>query len=538
MEKFIDILRAPDVVYGATEESSFRWEEEKVPCPVHYEYVIKDGFAQIIVKPSGAPIKYLKLRWRGDLSFVDKVYGDQWERSGMGAVLEWRSVNGNRVLPWFCYLKGEDTTACYGVKTGANCFAFWMIDTHGVTLFLNLLNGAEGVRLQAPLIACEVLQKEGKLGQDSYTVAAEFSKVICDSPVLPKEPIFGVNNWYWAYGKISRESVLEETDYLLEMTGKTKHRPYMIIDDGWQKNRTYGNNAYIGGEWTPNERFGDMSSLMREIHKKGAKTGLWFRPLLTKEEVPQEAVLCEGSGGKILDPSHPYTLEKVMHDVETIKSWGVDLIKHDFSTVDITGYAPLTSEEHAATFVCAERSFFDKTRTTATIIKDLYQAIQTAAGDIDVIGCNAIGHLLAGIHSTYRVGNDTSGRNFEITKRQGVNSVMRLPLNNAFYNVDPDCAAFTDMVDAGVNLDYLELCALTGMTTLASVTPHILKDEELARIRQIFQLADKNEGNYVIKNYDKNSIPDTFVCLMSGEVKTYDWDRIYDGARVVLAWME
>ena len=535
MKTFIDIMRAPDVAYGATQASNFRWEEEKLPCPVRFEYQIQNGFARVIVYPSDSPVKYLKLRWRGDFSFVDKVYGDQWERAGTNAVLEWRSVNGSRVLPWFCYLIGDNKTACYGVKTGANCFAFWQVDTHGITLFLNLTNGWNGVQLEKPLLACEVVQTEGEIGQDCYDVATQFSKKLCDSPILPKEPIFGVNNWYWAYGNISKEVVLQETDYLLRMTGKTKHRPYMIIDDGWQKNRTYGDNAYIGGEWTPNERFGDMRALVDKIHEKGAKVGLWFRPLLTREDVPQDAVLCEESGGKILDPSHPYTIEKVMEDVQRIKSWGVDLIKHDFTTIDITGIQPLTSEQNSAHFIDGKRNFYDKTRTLATIIKDLYYAIQTSAGEIDVIGCNTIGHLTAGIHSVYRVGNDTSGQNFEWTKRHGVNSIMRLPQNNAFYNVDPDCAAFTDMVNAEINLDYLELCAITGMTTLASVTPHILNEHELNRIRKIFQLADKNQGDYVIKNYDKNSIPDTYINT-SGKIKKYDWDKIYDGSRTVLMW--
>ena len=39
----------------------------------------------------------------------------------------------------------------------------------------------------------------------------------------------------------------------------------------------------------------------------------------------------------------------------------------------------------------------------------------------------------------------------------------------------------------------------------------------------------------IIKNYDKNSIPDTYIAP-SGTIKKYDWDKIYDGARMVLMW--
>ena len=535
--EFISILRTPDNNFGATELSHFRFEELATKCSdVKYEYIIGEKSAKVIVYPSGSPVKFLKLRFRGDLSFVDKVYGDTWERSGTNCNLEWRSVMGSRMMPWFCYLKGNNRIMCYGVKTGADCFASWFVDVHGVTLFLNLTNGKGGTDLKEPLVACEVTQLEGKECEDAYTVARRFSAMLCDNPILPKEPIFGVNNWYWAYGKISFESVMEETDYLMKMCDGTKHRPYMIIDDGWQFNRTYGEGAYIGGPWLPNERFGDMSKTADAIHKKGAKAGIWFRPLLTLGDIPDEAKLEKFSaGGVLLDPSHPFVLEKASKDAATLKSWGFDLIKHDFSTMDFFGAAPLTAENSNGELYKRNKSPFDKTKTNATIIKNLYKAIQNGVGDADVIACNAVGHLCAGIHTTYRTGNDTSGRSFEWTRR-AINTVMRLPLNDTCYRADPDCAAFTERVDASLNLDFLEMCAITGMTTLASVTPGILNDEQMKRINAIYKLADKDDARYGILNYDKTATPNVFVIDNGKNIREFDWESAYDGTRVVLDW--
>lgn len=311
----------------------------------------------------------------------------------------------------------------------------------------------------------------------------------------------------------------------------------MIIDDGWQLNRTYGTGAYIGGPWIPNERFTDMSKLANAIHKKGAKAGLWFRPLLTLGDVPEEAKLERCSdGGVILDPSHPYVLERAQNDSQTIRSWGFDLIKHDFSTIDFFRAAPLTAEDSNFGLYERNKQPFDKTKTNATIIKNLYKAIQRGAGEADVIACNAIGHLSAGIHSVYRTGNDTSGRSFEWTRRFGVNTVMRLPLNDALYRADPDCAAFTERVDISLNLDFLEMCAITGMTTLASVTPGILSDNEMERINSIFKLADRNESRYGILNYDKTATPNSFISDSGESSRNFDWERAYDGSRVVLDW--
>ena len=113
---------------------------------------------------------------------------------------------------------------------------------------------------------------------------------------------------------------------------------------------------------------------------------------------------------------------------------------------------------------------------------------------------------------------------------------MRLPQNETFFNVDPDCAAFTEKVDPNLNLDFLEVCAITGMTTLASVTPGILTDEQISRINKIFKMADQNNLRYTIKNFDKNSNPDTFVG--ENDEKQYDWYKGYDGVRIIHTWID
>ena len=166
----------------------------------------------------------------------------------------------------------------------------------------------------------------------------------------------------------------------------------------------------------------------------------------------------------------------------------------------------------------------------------VYSAVAEGAGNADVIGCNTVGHLTAGIHSIYRVGGDTSGRSFEWSRKNGVNSMMRLPLNDAFYRVDPDCAAFTERVDADLNLDFLEMCAITGVTTLASVTPDILTRDQMKRINEIYRIADKDDARYGIADYEYNANPEVFTDDISGKSVEFDWERAYRGARHNLDW--
>lgn len=537
---FTSILRQPDCVTGATQDTAYRFEEKPNECNVKFEYQVCGNGAKVVVCPSEQPVQYLKLRFNCDFSLVDKVYGDYWARCSYIHPLEWKNVLPERQMPWYCYLMQDKKVHCYGVKTGADCFASWYVDPKGISLFLDLSNGTGGTDLKQPLVACEVVETESLENESSFSVAKRFAKIMCEKPVLPKQPIFGVNNWYWAYGDISAQSVLLETDYLIKMTKGTKNRPYMIIDDGWQKNRTVGTEGgtYIGGEWLPNEKFKDMKALCDKIHEKGANAGLWIRPLLTRENIPEEQVLTQGFGGTILDPSHPENLKKIGEDVKRIKEWGFDLIKHDFTQIDTFGsFADGTEVALSKDASIKDREFYDKTKTNATIIKNLYKTIQESAGEMDVIGCNVFGHLSAGIHSIHRVGADTSGRAFEITRSDGINSMMRLPQNKNFYLADPDCAAFTKMVDSGLNLDFLEMCAITGVTTLASVTPNSLTEKELKRINEIFKIIDRNQDFYDIKNYDKTCCPDTFI-NEKGEEKSFDWYRGYKGVRAKFAWVE
>ena len=142
-------------------------------------------------------------------------------------------------MPWYFIAGGEGNFAGWGVKTGANAFAFFNLDSRGITLFLDLTSGTSGTDLKEPIVACEIVEYIGEEGERAFSVSRKLCQKMCESPVKLKEPIFGTNNWYFAYGKISEESIYEEADYLLKMTRGTRHSPYLIIDDGWQRDRTY-----------------------------------------------------------------------------------------------------------------------------------------------------------------------------------------------------------------------------------------------------------------------------------------------------------
>lgn len=530
---FINLLNQPDSVLFQYEDSDIRFEEpdSREEQNSKIEYKVKDNAGHVILYPSSKPVKRIKLRWRGDMSDALMMMGDAYDRGRHN--IAWTGITPHLQMPWYFHVYDGEKLNCFGVKTSPNALCFFQCDTHGITLWIDVRNGGGGVVIEEPLDTVQVVCREGIIGETPYQAAQKFCKQMCDNPVLPKEPIFGVNNWYWAYGNISHESIMTETDYLMEMCSDATVRPYMIIDDGWQINRykTTRQGYYNGGPWDrTNSRFSSMAETSDAIHNKGAKSGIWFRPLQTSVQVPEEFEAprknTHSPNGINLDPSNPGVLEMVAKDVAMIRGWGYDLIKHDFTTIDTLNFAP--GED-------GDWHFYDRSITNCQMLKKLYRTIQHSAGEAVVIGCNTINHLVAGIHASQRSGDDTSGRSFEITRLNGGEALMRMPQNGTFFSVDPDCAAFTEMVDANLNLDFLEACAISGCVTLASVTPGILTPSQMSRIRNIYATASRGGlgafpadwlGHNVISTYQT---PD-------GRKFNFDWYRVYDGVRSYYTW--
>ena len=529
MNSYIDLLREPDLVLFEYEDSPVRWEEpdSREEQTARLDYTVRDGAAAITLYPSERPYRRVKMRFRGDLSDARLVIGDAWERydSRICWDAKWTAPLAERAMPWYFHLYDGEALHSFGVKVGPAVFCTFYCDEGGITLWLDVRSGGSAARLSEPLLACEVVSRRGRAGEHPFLAAQDFCRMMCPKPNLPKEPIFGVNNWYWAYGVIDHETVKRETAYLAEMTVDAVCRPHMIIDDGWQIAHRQG---YNGGPWNQtNGGFPALSEVAAGIRESGARPGIWFRPLLD-ENGPEEARSPGGINpdGFTLDPSHPYTLEKVEADVRGLVASGFELLKYDFSVFDAlksqTGPKELGR-------------FYDITKPSCYIMRNLYRTIERASGSANILSCNVINHLAAGLHAAQRAGDDTSGRNFEQTRVSGIGCLTRLPQNGTFFALDPDCAAFTDMVAHDINLDFLEVAAITGAVTVASVTPGCLTAEEMARIRRIYKTASEGGLSAYPRRFVGENAPAHFL-TPGGRAFDYDWYSYYDGRRNGWTW--
>jgi alpha-galactosidase len=252
----------------------------------------------------------------------------------------------------------------------------------------------------------------------------------------------------------------------------------MVIDDGWQRNP-------VNGPWIPNERFPDMKGLADEMRRLGTRPGIWVRYLIDSThavDLPEE---CRRAGNPdAIDPSHPAVLDYVRDCTRMLCDWGYELIKHDFSTADIFGYWGFQSPELLARDGWA---FYDRTKTSAEIVVNFYRVILESAGNTKILGCNCIGHLCAGLVHANRTGDDTSGFEWERTRKMGVNTLaFRLPQQGVFFGADADCVGIKGKFPWENNRNWLDLLARSASPLFVSCDPVVVTEEQKADLRAAY----------------------------------------------------
>lgn len=461
----------------------------------------------IFLTAQTSKVKWIKLRWN-NLSWDKNVrfLGDAWER-GYGD-MEWKGMNPNRFMPWYFCAKSEAKSICYGVKVRPSAMCFWQVDSLGMTLFLDVRCGGSGVNLKgrviklADVIACEMRDCT------SFEAMQEFCGQMCEDPILPKYPVYGSNNWYYAYGKSSESEILADCDYILNLTKDIENKPYMVIDDCWQEHHRL--NEYNGGPWTKgNEKFPDMKALAEKLVQKGVRPGIWVRLLLNEDEnIKNEWRL---SHNNCIDPTNPEALNYIKEDIKRICNWGYTLIKHDFSTFDLFGkwgfqMSPLVTDDGW--------HFYDDSLTSAEVVKLLYKAILDASveasnGEALILGCNTIGHLGAGYMHINRTGDDTSGVIWERTRFMGVNTLaFRLPQHGKFYEIDADCVGIDGGISWSMNKQWADVLAQSGTPLFISVRPNILNETEKQELHEILKVASKQEYHVIPVDWEETTCPE------------------------------
>ncbi len=519
-----NILTYPDLIkIKFYSKSSDEIAEETIPSPLQPFEALSTATSQNIQKnditlsfektgetldlfitAKETPLSFVKLEWKRPMPKTAKVYGDTWER-GYGD-LEWSDIadKQNKFMPWYFFLNSENKTTGFGVMVRPSALCYWEINESGISLYADIQNGSQPVHLNGRVLKIASIVNRQYINCSAFEACQSFCKLMCKDPIFPKEPVYGSNNWYYAYGDSSEEEILSDTDYIISLTKGIKNRPYMVIDDCWQEHHRL--NEYNGGPWTKgNKKFPDMKKLAEKIKEKGAKVGIWFRPLQNESATIPDSWRLPFNG--CLDPSRQEVLRYVKADITRICEWGFSLIKHDFSTFDITGnwgfqMLPLMCKP--------EVTFYDKTKTTAEIITNFYAAIYEAAKKYDavILGCNTIGHLGAGLMQMNRSGDDTSGKDWEITKKMGINTLaFRLMQHKTFYDIDADCVGILGAIPWKYNKQWTQLLAISGTPLFISAKPSVMTEEEKQEMYHYLEISSKQNITAIMSDWMENPRP-------------------------------
>jgi alpha-galactosidase len=524
-----EILRSPDAVAVYTEKlrvrlklAGARWTGEGIEVVAEPRTSPQGGELPITLAAARDAVMRIGLRWNGPVPASWRFLGDHWERSY--GDLEWRGIVPYRLMPWYFLASDGRTTQGCGVKTGCKSIACWQVDSAGITLWLDVANGGAGVELgERKLEAAIVVVHSSASGETPLATARAFCRRMCAKPRLPSAPVYGGNNWYYTYGQnLSAEALVRDSDLMAALAPSGPNRPFMVLDMGWEP---AGQGA--GPTERGNDKFPDMPGMVAEMKKRGVRPGVWIRPLLSVAALPQSWLLkSEQAGGGVkppfvvLDPSVPESLAYVEQRVRGLSDWGFDLIKHDYSTFDITGRWGF---QMGPELTAAGWHFADRGKTTAEIVGGLYQAIRRGARESQLIGCNTIGHLGAGLFEMQRIGDDTSGREWPRTRKMGVNTLaFRLAQHNTFFAADADCVPLTQAIPWELTRQWLDLVTRSATPLFVSADPAVIGKLERDALKAAFALASRPQHGLEPADWLGTTVPEHWR-NGGGETVDYHW---------------
>src|SRR6185312_7501779 len=82
------------------------------------------------------------------------------------------------------------------------------------------------------LHVADVLCREGH-GESAFAATQAFCREMCPKPRLPGRPVYGTNDWNYAYGNNSAELIAGVAGLISELAPDAGNRPYSVIDEGW-----------------------------------------------------------------------------------------------------------------------------------------------------------------------------------------------------------------------------------------------------------------------------------------------------------------
>lgn len=484
-----EIIQLPDAISVLSGAEYWPMQSSDKQTWIYRDVVVKlkkekDALSVLIHSPV-LPLKEVQLQWKYAAGKDVKILGDAYERSYGDLSFQPYGLQPAK-MPWYCVEQHYNHTTCFGVKTGCAAFCYWQVSEKELELNLDVRNGGNGVFLGTRMLrAADIVTTKNTGKENVFATVRRFCRQMCDEPKKVKQPVYGINDWYIAYGNNSADLIIKHTAMMSPLATNTSNRPFSVIDDGWSSGTDYSRT---------NEKFPNMPGLVSQIKDLGMRPGLWTRPLLPKPGYTRSMMIRRAqttAGDNVLDPTIDENILYIQSLFKIYKQWGFELVKHDYSTFDIFKRWGMQMGDNMTD---PGWQFNDNSKTNAEIILYLYRSIRAAAGDMYLIGCNTISHLSAGVFELNRIGDDTSGKEWERTKKMGVNTMgFRMVQHENFYQADGDCVGLTTAIPWEKNKQWMQLLAQSSAPLFISAQAEAVGDEQKNFIRQCFTDASQDQ---------------------------------------------
>lgn len=514
-------VQLADGIYFLKRAYKQAWTYQNITVDLNY----KDDALSVLVQSPTEALFSVQLYWNYPASKNATALGDHWERT-YGDV-SFAAFDTKRKMPWYFVQHDDNDVVCFGVKTGCNSICHWQVGDGTMQLTMDTRNGGSGVLLGHSLLhTADIITTKNKSDENVFATARRFCKMMCPNPRLPQQPVYGINDWYFAYGNSSYDLILKHTSMMADLATDTNNRPFSVVDAGWAKYSPLlpGDCCWQEDFSTPNDKFKDMIKLAEDIKKLGMRPGLWTRPLCGAHDDEKNVLLPSIPGrdnpkNPVLDPTIAENMERIRYNISSYDAWGYEMVKHDFSTYDLFGKWGFQMTNDITT---KGWHFNDRSKTNAEIMLDLYRAIRNEGRNMYLIGCNTISHLSAGIFELNRIGDDTSGKEWERTRKMGVNTLgFRMIQHNIFYAADGDCVGLTNDVPWSKNKQWMQLLAQSSTPLFISAQPDAMGEEQHSFIKQSFSEAAKEQPIAEPLDWLTNPLPAKW--KLDGDVETFDW---------------
>ena len=127
---------------------------------------------------------------------IERGYGD----------LAWRGVEAERHLPWYAGHTAVLLLALASARGLRPC-AWLMVDEEGITLDLDCRSGGVSVQLGGRDLHLATIHSFESGSESPFTFAQRFCRAL-PGAAPASHPVYGANNWYYACGHSSQQSLL------------------------------------------------------------------------------------------------------------------------------------------------------------------------------------------------------------------------------------------------------------------------------------------------------------------------------------------